>query len=165
MRYSADQEELLAKLAEAILDAFESIARAAEAALGLPLGSVDELLPAKAQQNLQQIRTETRISLSRLLREPAIARVSVHWPDTDTTEQIYISRGSSAGMLASLRLVSYRAPLGRLAEIPAGETEEIVLPRGRRLVEIAKRSNCILVWRTPVGTREITMPNLLSGRS
>ena len=37
------------------------------------------------------------------------------------------------------RLVSYRAPLGRLAEIPAGETEEIVLPGGRRLAEIGER--------------------------
>jgi hypothetical protein len=29
-------------------------------------------------------------------------------------------------------LVSYRAPLGRLAEIPARESEDILLPPGRR---------------------------------
>src|SRR5262249_24886149 len=99
MEYSPEQEELLAKLAEAILDAFDSITRAARTALGQPGGRVDELLPPAAQQNLQRIRSETRMSLEMLIREPAIARVEVQWPDSDTTEQIYVSRGSSTGML------------------------------------------------------------------
>src|SRR2546423_901788 len=121
MPYSSGQEQVLAKLAETIIDAFESIARGARGALGQPSGYVDELLPPNAQQNLQRIRNDVRTSLSTLCLEPAIARVEVRWPDTDTPERIYISRGSSAGMLPQDlvgKLVSYRAPLGRLAEIP-----------------------------------------------
>ena len=50
-------------------------------------------------------------------------------------EYLYICRASSAGIRPDEldgRLVSYRAPLGRLAEIPAGEEEVIRLPLGRR---------------------------------
>lgn len=142
MEYSLEQEEQLAKLAEAILDAFDSINRGARTALGQPSGRVGELLPPAAQQNLQRIRSETRMSLEMLLREPAIARVEVHWPDSDTSEQIYVCRGSSTGMMPEDllgKLVSYRAPLGRLAEISAGDSETLVLPRGRRQATIRER--------------------------
>jgi hypothetical protein len=93
-----EREQLLADLAQKILDAFESIAQAARGALGQASGYVDELLPVNAQQHLQQMRSETRISLSRLLREPAIVRVEVRWQDRNATDRIYVCRGLSAGM-------------------------------------------------------------------
>src|SRR6267378_114412 len=142
MQYSVDQEELLAQLAETILDAFECIAHAARESLSQPVAHVDELLALNAQQSLNKIRNETRKSLSTLLLEPAIARVEVHWTDRNESERIYISRGSSAGIFPQGlqgRLVSYRAALGRLAEIPVGEIEEIILPEGRVLARIDER--------------------------
>ncbi|MBK5294880.1 MAG: hypothetical protein JJE04_24780 [Acidobacteriia bacterium] len=96
---------------------------------------IDPLLAENARANLRQILGENRSALLALKREPAIARLEVKWLDTEEVEYLYVCRASSASVRAyelDGRLVSYRAPLGRLAEIPAGEEETIALPIGRR---------------------------------
>jgi hypothetical protein len=139
----AAQEGVLTTIAEEILDAFSSISEAARLALNQPQGRVDELLPVEGQKFLFKVHSDVRDSLERLLREPAIARVVVDWQENGPQETIYVSRGSGGGSATpNARLVSYLAPLGRLAELSAGETEEIVLPKARRSASIRER--CLL---------------------
>ncbi|HVZ17150.1 MAG TPA: hypothetical protein VG897_08545, partial [Terriglobales bacterium] len=136
----AEQEGVLATIAEEILDAFSSISEAARLALIQPQGRVDELLSVEGQKSLFKVHSDVRDSLERLLREPAIARVVVDWQENGPEETIYVSRGSGGGSAtANAQLVSYLAPLGRLAELSAGETEEIVLPKARRSASIRER--------------------------
>ena len=78
---------------------------------------------------------------SELLREPAIARVVVHWKENGHEETfIRVARFRSGGSVTpNAQLVSYLAPLGRLAELSVGDTEEIVLPKARRSASIRER--------------------------
>lgn len=136
----AAQENVLATIAEEILDAFSSISEGARLALSQPQGRVDELLPVEGQKFLFKVHSDVRNSLERLLREPAIARVVIHWEENGHEETIYVSRGSGGGSATpNARLVSYLAPLGRLAELSAGDSEEIVLPKTRRSASIRER--------------------------
>ena len=129
----AAQEGVLTTIAEEILDALSSISEGARLALSQPQGRVDELLLVEGQRSQFKVRSDVRESLERLLREPAIARVVVHWEEDVSEETIYISRGSGGGSATpNARLVSYLAPLGRLAELSAGGAEEIVFPKAVR---------------------------------
>src|SRR5262245_60628452 len=123
MQEATAQENVLATIAEEILNAFSSISEGARLALSQPQGRIDELLPVEGQRFLFKVHSDVRSSLERLLREPAIARVGVHWEQNGNEETIYVSRGSGGGSATpNARLVSYLAPLGRLAELSAGDT-------------------------------------------
>lgn len=140
MQEAAAQENVLAIIAEEILDAFTSISEGARHALNRPQGAIDELLPVEGQRFLFKVHSEVRSSLERLLREPAIARVVVHWKESGQEETVYVTRGSGGGSATpNARLVSYLAKLGRLAELSPGDTEEIVLPNSRRSALIRER--------------------------
>jgi hypothetical protein len=139
MQEAVAQENVLATIAEEILDAFSSISEGARLALSQPQGRVDELLSVEGQRFQFKARSDVRDSLERTFREPAIARVVVHWEENGE-EILYVSRGSGGGLARpNARLVSYLAPLGRLAELSAGDTEEIALPNARRSASIRER--------------------------
>ncbi len=132
----------IAPLGEAVLRAFRLISQYVASQLSQRQSSADPLLPSRAQATLLGILNENRATLQALRREPAIARLEVEWLDTNEIEHLYVCRASSAGVRPDAldgRLVSYRAALGRLAEIPAGEEEEIRLPKGRREARVRCR--------------------------
>jgi hypothetical protein len=135
MLATAQDTSALTALGEAVLQAFRLISNDAAGKLGERPTGVDSLLAENARAKLREIFGENRSALIALKREPTIARLEVEWLDTKKVEHLYVCRASSAGIRPDEldgRLVSYRAPLGRLAEIPAGEEQTIVLPAGRR---------------------------------
>jgi hypothetical protein len=141
---SPEQTSTLADLGEAALRAFKLISQYVARQLGEREVSADPqpLLAPKAQMNLRGILSENRQALRSLRREPAIARLEVEWLDTNEVEHLYICRASSASVEPDGldgRVVSYRAALGRLAEVPAGSVEQIFLPRGRRKARVRCR--------------------------
>src|ERR1017187_7621332 len=141
---SPEQTSTLADLGEAALRAFKLISQYVARQLGEREVSADPqpLLAPKAQMNLRGILSENRQALRSLRREPAIARLEVEWLDTNEVEHLYICRASSASVEPDGldgRVVSYRAALGRLAEVPAGSVGQIFLPRGRRKARVRCR--------------------------
>jgi hypothetical protein len=127
----------LVPIGVAVLKALETISKHVAESLGERVHSegAHPLLGAESQVRLMSILNENRQALRALRREPAIARVEIEWIDTHEVEYLYICRASSAGVQPDRldgKVVSYRAALGRLAEIPAGEEERIVLPMRRR---------------------------------
>ncbi len=121
MAYSLQQEGALAKLGQALLRAFESIAGEAKKQLAQTRSRTNPTLPDAARKNLEHINIENQTSLRDLAKEPSIARVEVQWSDTRAIEEIYVCRASSAGIFPADfegRLVSYRSAMGRFAEIP-----------------------------------------------
>jgi DNA polymerase III delta prime subunit len=123
-------------MGEMVLRAFVSISQHARRKLsGVDRSGDPSWLQEEARRNLGRILLDDRQALQTLQREPSIARVEVKWLDTNEEEVLYICRASSAGILPDGlegRLVSYRAALGRLAAIPAGQEVEIALPRTER---------------------------------
>jgi hypothetical protein len=142
MELSAERKAILAEISQVLLGAFEAISGEADRGLGQARQVTDVLLRHEAQQNLGRISRENRTALESLRREPTIARVDVEWLDTNKSESLYVCRASVAGVVPSGltgRLVSYRSPIGRLAEMPAGSYEEILTPRGRREARVRER--------------------------
>lgn len=132
---AAEDTSALAALGEAVLQALSLISSDAAGKLGERPAGIDPLLAENARAKLRQIFGENRSALIALKREPTIARLEIEWLDNKKTEYLYVCRASSSSVGPDGldgRLVSYRAPLGRLAEIPAGDEETIVLPFGRR---------------------------------
>src|SRR5437016_4315607 len=97
MQEAAAQENILATISEEILDAFSSISEDAKRTLSHSQAAVDELLSVEGQKFLFKVHSDVRSSLERLLREPAIARLVVHWQENDSEQTIYVSRGASGG--------------------------------------------------------------------
>ncbi len=111
-------------IARQTLDLFESVAESARNALsGSHAGrgaesfaSVNTLTSTKLLQTLRQMAEENRRDCEILAREPAIARV-VYAYDSGTKKTCYVCRASPVSGMAS-----YRAPVGRLASLPVGES-------------------------------------------
>jgi len=135
MDLSSEQRNRLVDLGERLLHAFERISNAADRELS---GQRDPIWsPTGAERSVNEIRQ----ALRRLKNEPAIARVKVRWLDTNEETCYYVCRASAGLQVGGIdgRLISYRASLGRLAEIPAGEEEEIILPSHRRDAQVLER--------------------------
>jgi DNA polymerase III delta prime subunit len=121
----------LAELSEQIVAGLEKVYRAAVRELQSQPNRLDSLGPAgvgRALQEMQQVYTALR-------REPFLARVEVQWGDTGLSEILYVCRAGSGGLkLPDLdgRLVSYRAELGKLAELDTGEEVTLRLPSRSR---------------------------------
>lgn len=87
----------------------------------------------EAVENLSRTMHTVHESNAHLTREPAIARVVVH--DHRGQERVYyICR--TAPVTGIKNLASYRAPVGRLAALPIGDS--IVIPNGDELEVVAK---------------------------
>ena len=135
MTLDQEQRKQLVELGEELLAALVAVSDAAVSQLRSTSTTASVFQSEKATRNLFAIQTEVRQSLQRLRQEPMVARVLVEWQGTEEAveEVIYVCRASAAGLSSALqsgRLASYRAPLGRLAELSVGDHEVIELSRG-----------------------------------
>lgn len=135
MALTGDSKHQVEQVAEGVLAQFERTALAAKAKLGDAAGltanvfaGINTLTSASAIQRLREIASQNRASYELLLREPAIARVVVE--DEEGERQTYYFCRGDQGM-ANLGVVSYRAPIGRLASLPIGG--EFQRPDGHEL--------------------------------
>mgnify|MGYP001616517393 CR=1 FL=1 len=146
MQLSQEQRVRLVELGEEILAALATVSDEVASKLKKPSDHRNALVTSEGRQNLASIQNEIRQSLQMLQAEPMVGRVFVEWKETErlVQEVIYICRSSSAGVgstLKSGRLASYRAPLGRLAELVVGDYEVIRLPKGEeREIRILERA-------------------------
>jgi len=106
-------------IAREALDAFASIAKAAEANLdrsGMTLGAFASINQATAETIARDMRerNDQRVSdCQKLRREPAIARLVVSDEDNNR-ETLYITSSGTVDPV-SVRLCSYMSPKGQLA--------------------------------------------------
>ncbi|WP_295909988.1 ATP-binding domain-containing protein [uncultured Xanthomonas sp.] len=134
MELTTESRQHIEQVAKDVLGQFERTATAAKSKLSQTaslttdvLAGVNTFTSGSTIQSLREIDSQNRASCELLAREPAIARVVVE--DEDGERQIYYFCRGEHGM-ASLGVISYRAPIGRLASLPIGE--EFRRPDGRR---------------------------------
>lgn len=127
----------LEPLANEVVGKLQQVASTAQSWLSnrQPLG-IDALATAgntlnsdAAARKLDEVNHANEAAYRKLASEPAIARVIAE--DDDGNRSAYYFCRAEQGM-ANLGLVSYRAPVGRLAALPIGE--EYVRPDGKTLV-------------------------------
>ena len=148
-----DQERrnTLKALGQCVLDALQTLARNAAEKLNPEndptkvLALLDNPMTEQGRRvrSIERSLAADRQYLARLTREPFVARLKVEWEDEEGTfETLYITRGSAAGIgdaIQGARVVSYRAPVGRLAECAAGEDDELDIDGKRRRVRVSER--------------------------
>lgn len=137
---SDESSNHIEQVAEEVLARFEQVASAAKAGLGEMVGlstdalaSINTLTSVATVQSLGNINAQNRKCCEVLSREPAIARVVVE--DGDGEHQTYYFCRGDQGMV-NLGVISYRAPIGRLASLPIGD--EFRGPDGRELFVIER---------------------------
>lgn len=135
MSLTTESRQHIEQVAKDVLGQLERTASAAKSKLSETasltaevLADVNTLNDGSALQRLREIDSQNRASYELLSREPAIARVVVE--DEDGERQIYYFCRGYQGM-AHLDVISYRAPIGRLASLPVGE--EFRRPDGSEL--------------------------------
>ncbi|WPL15736.1 hypothetical protein Thiowin_00653 [Thiorhodovibrio winogradskyi] len=135
MEVAVDSQDHIKAIAEEVLKQFEKTASVARAKLNEPLGltpaalaGINTLTSGATLGHLQRIDGENRSSYSILAQEPAIARVVAE--DESGQRHTYYFCRADQGMV-DIGVISYRAPIGRLAALPIGE--EFRLPNGREL--------------------------------
>ena len=145
---NGDIETHSKQLAEEALVQFKSIAEASKAKLQDPpifapdaLASINTMNSVLSSQNLNQISQANRTSYRVLAAEPVIARVVV-LDEGDEKRTYYVCRAMPVSGFP--KLVSYLAPLGRMASLSVGD--ELKLPNGDvfKILEKAKLSPKIL---------------------
>lgn len=123
---SLQHSQRLEPLASEVVDKLQAVAGTAQARLSnaRPLG-VDALANAgntlnsdRAARKLDEVNQANESAYRKLASEPAIARVVVE--DDDGKRTAYYFCRAEQGMV-ELGVISYRAPVGRLAALPVGE--------------------------------------------
>jgi hypothetical protein len=137
MALSNKRRKMLTDIGKRLLTSLDEVARLARSQLiARGSGGSQQVLAAgtnpmvdgqRAGRNLAAIRLQELHELKRIEREPFVARVVVLWEDEEPAreETLYFSRASAAGIgseIAGIKLATYGAPLGRLAEFEPGET-------------------------------------------
>lgn len=159
----------LAPFATDTLGFFEAAAAKADALLkdkpfradGV-LASPHSLNARSAANNLSGMREDTRKSLARQAREPAIARLRIE--DEDGNEEIlFVTRGTPHVEGTGWKAASYRSPKGRLASLSVGD--DLSVGKGNRFFTLLERATlhpvCETGWwdsRDTVVHREAARP-------
>lgn len=141
MDQSVRSEQYVGVLADEVLDRLSTVSEAAKNKLGdtrtigsEAFASINTMTSAVATQNLNKVSQDNRDALLKLAADPAIARIS--FADEAGKQSTYYFCRADQGML-NLGVVSYKAPIGRIASLPVGE--EFRLPDGV-VVEILERA-------------------------
>lgn len=165
MTINTEQKKTLQNVSEQLLDTLARVADVARFQFNKTVtGASGSVLASQynpmvggqlAEQNLASIISQNSYNLQRMQAEPFVARLVVRWEDQSPPQEetIYVSRASVAGLsshLNGLKLATYTAPLGRLAEFETGD-EKVPIRIGNR-----KRSVSIL-------ERVTLNPRFLSG--
>lgn len=124
----------LQSVAQNTLDTFEDIAEQAtnkissfSGASAENLASVNSMTSSQVLDKLSKINTANRESYHRLLKEPAIARVTAT-DDKGRRKTYYISRATTSLVLNNdAKLASYRSPIGQLASLPVGDERTLII--------------------------------------
>lgn len=138
------QSEMLADLAERALAAFENIAAAARAGLGIKtsglgaMASINQATAEKVAQSLRTIQEGRELDCAKLMHEPAIARLVIA-DDDDNQEELYISRAGTVDPVR-LKLCSYLSPKGQLASYAVGDYKPVRLPSGTKNYEVLEKA-------------------------
>jgi DNA polymerase III delta prime subunit len=132
----------VASIAEDVLATFDLVERAATSALQSDASLTAESLTiantftsVRAMQTLDQMNADRMNSSVKLQREPAIARLVVA-DETGATRTYYVCRTSPPSM-SGAALISYRSPVGAMAELNVGD--RFRLQRGA-VVELRQRA-------------------------
>ena len=133
----------LEPIAKDILKAFDDIASAAQHQQKFAFHAPTDVFantsnstytsPPLAAARLAQSHRQLATEFERLRSEPAIARVVYHDGDRECVS--YICRATTPTM-SGLDLISQRAPRGRLAALPIGET--LTTPSGKTLTVLQR---------------------------
>src|ERR1041385_2366101 len=149
-----EQKLTLSTIGSELLDTLQGVAEVARVKLNrtpshpstqvFALGNNPMVGSSSAERTIAAIHSQAQEHLMRLEREPFVARLLVRWEDEKPPreETLYISRASVvdlASELSNIKLASYRAPLGRLAEFKVGEDTTVVVDRREREVTIRER--------------------------
>lgn len=138
---SQEHSERLEPLATEVVDKLQTVAGAAQSRLASarPLG-IDALANAgntlnsdRAARKLDEVNQANESAYRKLASEPAIARVVVE--DDDGKRAAYYFCRAEQGMV-EMGVISYLAPVGRLASLPIGE--EFSFSDGRTLVVVER---------------------------
>jgi hypothetical protein len=129
------------------LQVFPAIADKARTLLQLRSGDVPDVFThmntlneGQAAIGLMRIKRENEDAYRRLTQEPAIARVVVE-DDAGNQHTYFVSRFTPVlREAAGVKLVGYRAPLGRLASLPVGAYERFGTPAGVLNLEVIERA-------------------------
>jgi len=97
------------------------------------LATMNTLNAGSALRTLQSIQSQNRLLYEVLREEPAIARVVVR-DEAGNKSAYYVCRANQGAIKDGV--ISYRAPIGRIASLPVGEEYE--LPNGV-LLEILEK--------------------------
>lgn len=143
-----EQREILLALATKVLNALASVSDAARATqhnarpvdvrnvLAVTINTMaNRRQPGEVA--FAQGAARTLEQLKRLVSEPFVARVEVEWShQSRKRETLYVCRGVPGALDESPqdgRLINYLTPLGRIAELPAGDEFRLQTPGGVRL--------------------------------
>lgn len=138
---SKEHSQRLEPLATEVVDKLQTVAGAAQSRLASarPLG-IDALANAgntlnsdRAARKLDEVNQANESAYRKLASEPAIARVVVE--DDDGKRTAYYFCRAEQGMV-DMGVISYLAPVGRLASLPVGE--EFSNRDGRTLVVVER---------------------------
>ncbi len=138
---------LLRPIGEQVLRVFSAISSEASArhselqSMGPnSLATVNTFTDGDALDSLDRMSTANSNDLLTLVGEPAIARVLAETEDGKRVEY-YICRATPVPpSVEGIKLVSYRAPVGRIASLPVGADLYLELPKGPVSLEVLERS-------------------------
>lgn len=141
MDKSVRTEQYAADLAEEVLDRFGKISEEAKKVLETDnrigfeaFADVNTMTSPGLTRSVNKIETDKREAHQKLASEPAIARVAVE-DDTGKQSTYYFCRADQG--MPNLKVVSYKAAIGRVASLPVGE--EFKLPNGT-VIEVLERA-------------------------
>lgn len=149
-----EQRDYLSDVSRTLLTALNKIAELARLKLteSHPISPADVLADApnplrggpSARLNLIAVHLKDEAYLKRLEIEPFVARIVVQWDDEEPPrkETLFITRASAAGIadeIPGIRLATYAATLGRLAEFKAGDRTTLDIRSRKRDVSIIER--------------------------
>jgi hypothetical protein len=141
-----DPADLVAVAAET-LAVLATVSEKARSLLVRPSNSVSDVFTQmntineqKAAVTLGALQQQNQDDYRRQCVEPVVARI-VAMEDDGTQRTFFVSRVSPVlSRVGDASLLSYRAPLGRLAALPVGGYEQVMTPGGRRGFEIMERA-------------------------
>lgn len=119
-------ENKLAHLAQESIEKFAEISGIVESALSRDCSYSSGVMAYPnhdAFRNLASTSKTLREGYRKLKNEPAVGRVVIDFPDKKETKVYYICRATPPN--GGEKIISYRAPMGRLAALEIGETYDM----------------------------------------